>query len=562
MNAIGQILQIIGSLGLFLYGMKVMSEGIQKSAGDRMRSILKLMTGNRFAAIFTGFAITAIIQSSSATTVMVVSFVNANLMNLTQAIGVILGANIGTTVTGWIVAILGFKVKVTALAIPAIAIGFPFLFVKKLKHKDFGEVLVGFGLLFLGLGFLKESVPDIKSHPEVLAFISNMSSGGYLSMIFYVILGTLITAIVQSSSAAMAITLTMAYSGWIDYPAAAALVLGQNIGTTITAFLASLGTSVTARRASRAHILFNIIGTIWVMILFNPFLKLIDIMMPGPVYGPENAANLPQHLALFHTMFNVANTLIFLPFINQFAKAVERLVPAKAGEHEDIYHYQFKYLSSGVQDTPELYIIAVKDEVVKMTNVVSEMFSRFREVFNNPDTEMSKEVKQLKKMEELTDQMQEQLSQFLVNVAQENLTPHSAQEINSLVRIINELESIGDCCFNLILLSERRYNKGYHFTEESHKKLDDYSELVQQFIDFIRDHMDRKITNTDLQTANKYENEINTIRNDMRKMAQRDLKAGAHVKTELLLLDKVRHLEHIGDYCINIAEALYLIEPT
>ena len=562
MNIIGQLLEIIGSLGLFLYGMKVMSEGIQKSAGDRMRSILKFMTGNRFAAVFTGLAITAIIQSSSATTVMIVSFVNAGLMNLTQSIGVILGANIGTTVTGWIVALLGFKIKVSTLAIPAIAIGFPFLFIKSLKHKDFGEVLVGFGLLFLGLEFLKDSVPDINQSPEVLEFIQHFSQSGVVSMLLFVLIGILITIIVQSSSAAMAITLTMAYSGWIGYSAAAGLVLGQNIGTTVTAFLASIGTTTTAKRASRAHILFNVLGTVWVMILFNPFLRLVDVLVPGPVTGAGSAEYLPQHLAMFHTVFNVINTILFIPLITQFAKLVEKIVPMKAGEIEEGMVYHFKYIQSGYQDTPELYLITVKDEVRKMAQVTADMFCTFCDVFDNPDTEMSKEVKRIKQLEEYTDQMQEQLSQSLVGVSQENLNPHSAKQITSLIRIINELESIGDSCYNLILLSERRYTHGYHFSEKAHQKLAEYQRLVKGFIDFTRDHLDRKVTTTDMEEANKFEKQINAMRNSMRILAQNDLKGGAHVKTELLLIDKVRHLEHIGDYCINIAESLYLIEPT
>ncbi len=527
-----------------------------------MKSILKFMTGNRFAAVFTGLAITAIIQSSSATTVMIVSFVNAGLMNLTQAIGVILGANIGTTITGWIVALLGFKIKVTALAIPAIAFGFPFLFIKKLKHKDIGEVLIGFGLLFLGLGFLKDAVPDINQHPQILEFIQQFSQSGVVSMFLFVAIGVIITIIVQSSSAAMAITLTMAYSGWIDFPAAAALVLGQNIGTTVTAFLASIGTSTVAKRASRAHILFNVLGTIWVMILFTPFLRLTDFLVPGEVYGVANAENLPAHLAMFHTVFNVINTLLFIPIINQFAAFVEKVVPKKGDELEEGEVYQFKYLQSGIQDTPELYLITVREEVVRMAEVASDMFSTFREVFRNPDVEMSKEVKKLKQLEEYTDQMQEQLSQFLVDIAKENLNPHSAKEINCFVRIINELESIGDSCYNLIILSERRYEHGYHFTEAAHLKLEEYQQLVQDFIDFTRDHLDQRITNTDLQVANEFEAKVNAMRNSMRVLAQNDLKGGAHVKTELLLLDKVRHLEHIGDYCINIAESLYMIEPT
>ncbi|MCD6396145.1 MAG: Na/Pi cotransporter family protein, partial [Spirochaetaceae bacterium] len=310
-----QILSIAGSLGLFLFGMKIMSDGIQKAAGDRLKAILNLMTKNRVFAVFTGFFITALIQSSSATTVMIVSFVNAGLLNLGQAIGVIMGANIGTTVTGWIVALLGFKIKITSMALPSIGIGLPFFFSKNINKKEFGEILIGFGLLFLGLAFLKDSVPDIKSHPEILEFIQNLTGYGIGSIILFVIIGSLITVIVQSSSAAMAITLTMAWSGWIDFPTAAAIVLGENIGTTITAYLASIGTSINARRASRAHTLFNIFGVIWMLILFKPFIYLVDIIVPGDISAGSNPASIPAHLAMFHTLFNLINTIFSIFFI-------------------------------------------------------------------------------------------------------------------------------------------------------------------------------------------------------------------------------------------------------
>ncbi|MCK5673030.1 MAG: Na/Pi cotransporter family protein, partial [Spirochaetales bacterium] len=353
-----QILSIAGSLGLFLFGMKIMSDGIQKTAGDKLKSILNMMTKNRVAAVFTGFFITAIVQSSSATTVMVVSFVNAGLLNLGQAIGVIMGANIGTTVTGWIVAILGFKFKITAMALPAIGIGLPFFFSKNLNRKEIGEILIGFGLLFLGLGFLKDSVPDIKSHPEILEFIQHLTGYGFGSMILFVIIGGVITVIVQSSSAAMAITLTMAYSGWIDYPTAAAIVLGENIGTTITAYLASIGTNINARRASRAHTLFNIFGVIWMLILFKPFLSFVDFIVPGDIFSGTNHSIIPTHLAMFHTLFNLTNTLIGMFIIPQITFLVRKLVPEKG--IEDTEEYTFKYISAPIQDTPEFFIIPVK----------------------------------------------------------------------------------------------------------------------------------------------------------------------------------------------------------
>ncbi len=555
MSIVNQILAIAGSLGLFLFGMKTMSEGIQKAAGNRMKSILRFMTGNRFAAVFTGLAITAIIQSSSATTVMVVSFVNAGLMNLVQSIGVILGANIGTTITGWIVAILGFKIKVTAWAIPAIGIGFPFLFVKSLKHRDVGEVLIGFGLLFLGLGYLKDSVPDISQNPEALYFLTHITSGGLGTTILFIIAGTLITIIVQSSSASMAITLTMAYQGWISYPLAAAIVLGQNIGTTVTAYLASIGTSTTAKQASRAHILFNFLGTVWVIILFNPFLRLVDSIVPGDVYGANSAVLLPAHLAMYHTVFNVINTILFLPFINSFAKLVERIVRSKElpGEAK----YTFTYISSSIQDTPELYLITLQDEIHKMALLISSMFKRFSNVFKNPDQKLGEEVKELKKIEERSDQMQHALTGFINELVKDSLNPISAGNVNAQMRIINELESIGDSCFNLVLLTERKYRGKILFPEKALAGCYGYLELVQEFIDFITDHINRHISSSDLKRAVEYEERINETRNDIRDRAQARLVKGSHeVPAELMMLDFNRHLEHIGDYCINIAQAL------
>lgn len=558
MNIVNLLLQIAGSLGLFLFGMKIMSEGIQKAAGNRMKAILRFMTGNRFAAVFTGLAITAIIQSSSATTVMVVSFVNAGLMNLTQSIGVILGANIGTTVTGWLVAILGFKVKVSALAIPAIGIGFPFLFIKKLKRQDLGEILIGFGLLFLGLSFLKNSVPDISHNPDALHFLAQFRDNGIASTLMFLLAGTLVTIIVQSSSAAMAITLTMAYQGWISYPAAAALVLGQNIGTTVTAYLASLGTNTTAKQASRAHILFNVIGSIWVIILFNPFLRLVDFIVPGDVYGVNSSLLLPAHLAMFHTVFNVINTLLFMPFVPIFAKFVEKFVKGKEpGDEEDVY--TFTYISSSLQDTPELYLITIQDEIFKMAELTSNMFSRFSVVFRNPDKNLGSEVKALKKLEELSDQMQHELSTFMVELVKDSLNPISAGNINAQARIVNELESVGDSCFNLILLTERKYNNGIQFPKEAWDEFNKYIDNVQQYINFIKDHLNRHISTSDLDKAIEYENSINNTRNRMRERAQLRLIEGSNVTAELMLLDFTKHLEHIGDYSINIAEALVSI---
>ena len=549
-----QILTIAGSLGLFLFGMKTMSDGIQKAAGDKLKSILNMMTTNRIAAVFTGFFITALVQSSSATTVMIVSFVNAGLLNLGQAIGVIMGANIGTTVTGWIVALLGFKFKITAMALPAIGIGLPFFFSKKLNKKEIGEILIGFGLLFLGLGFLKDSVPDIKSHPEILEFIQNLNGYGIGSIILFVIIGGLITVIVQSSSAAMAITLTMAYSGWIDYPTAAAIVLGENIGTTVTAYLASIGTSGNARRTSRAHTLFNVFGVIWMLLLFKPFLILVDIIVPGDIFAGTNPAIIPAHLAMFHTLFNIVNTFVSVFFIPQLAFIVRKLVPEKGpGEMEE---YSFKYISTAIQDTPEFFLIPIKEELFKLTEIVEEMFERFWIVFSSPDKKMGTEVDDLKGMEDYTDKMQEEITRYIIDAANDSPQSGNAERISALIRIVNELESIGDACYNLILLAERRYQKKLEIDETGLYDLKPYSEIVHSFIGFIKKHLNRYLNDEELKEAENIETEIDNQRHILKKKAQIRLQNGSDVKGELLYIDVVRHVEHIGDYAMNISEAL------
>jgi phosphate:Na+ symporter len=548
------ISMIIGSLGLFLFGMRTMSDGIQKVAGDRLQSILNFMTGNRVMAIFTGFAITAIIQSSSATTVMVVSFVNAGLLSLMQSIGVIMGANIGTTVTGWIVAILGFKIKMGTLALPTIGIGFILMMVKKFNKKDLGETLIGFGLLFMGLDFLKNSVPDISNHPEVLQFLSQFINHGFFSYVLFVLLGTFLTIIVQSSSAAMAITLTMAYAGWIDYPTAAAIVLGENIGTTVTAYLASIGTSVNAKRASRAHTLFNVFGVVWMSIVFTPFLNLVNYLVPGDVYNTSSALLLPAHLAMFHTLFNLTNTLVSSFFVPQIAYLVTKWVPE--GKNITPESYSLKYISATMQDTPELYLVTVKRELSKMADIVCDMFNGFWEILSHPDKKMGSEVEEYKQMEDLTDKMQEEITKFLSNCSMDNMNRVSANNVYSMMRITNELESVGDSCFNLIILCERRYKQHIVFDNSAMEKITPYIELVTRFISFIKSHLNEHMDSENMAVALKIENEINKMRNILKQSASKRLQSGADVRSELLFIDMVRHVEQIGDHCMNITERL------
>ena len=545
---------IIGSLGLFLFGMRTMSDGIQKVAGDRLHAILNFMTGNRVMAILTGFAITAIVQSSSATTVMVVSFVNAGLLSLTQSIGVIMGANIGTTVTGWIVAILGFKVKMGNIALPLIGIGFILMLVKRFNKKDLGETLIGFGLLFMGLDYLKNSVPDISAHPEILQFVTQFTGHGFFSYLLFVLLGTVLTIIVQSSSAAMAITLTMAYAGWIDYPTAAAIVLGENIGTTVTAYLASIGTSVNAKRASRAHTLFNVFGVVWMSIVFTPFLNLVNYLVPGDVYASTSSLLLPAHLAMFHTLFNITNTLISSFFVPQIAFLVKKWVPDDKNIIPE--SYSLKYISATLQDTPELYLITVKRELSKMADIVSDMFNGFWEIFRHPDKKMGSEVEENKRMEDLTDRMQEEITRFLSQCSMDNMNRVSANNVYSMMRITNELESIGDSCFNLIILCERKYKQQIIFNDNATEKLTPYIELVIRFISFIKSHLNEHMDSENMAVAVKIESDINKMRNILKQSASKRLQSGADVRSELLYIDMVRHVEQIGDHCMNITERL------
>lgn len=559
MKTIVIFFQIVGSLGLFLFGIKLLSEGLQKSAGDKMKAILKLMTKNRFISIMTGLLITIIIQSSSATTVMVVSFVNAGLMGLTQAIGVILGANIGTTFTGWLVALLGFKVDITSLALVSIAFAAPMMFSKKNRTRDAADVLLGFGVLFLGLNFMSQAIPDITGNIEVLEFLATFNSDTLWMNMLCILLGTLVTIVVQSSSAAMAMVLTMAYNGWIGVTASAALILGSNIGTTITAYLASIGTSTTAKRAAWAHIFFNVVGSVIALILFHPLLRLVNFITPGDIYTLEGATlstQLPLFLAMFHSAFNIMNTIIFFPFVRQYAHFIERLVPAKAEYDEGTYH--FKYIGGVFIDSPEIYMLAIRDEIKKMANLACNMLTRYRGMFNNRGADIESDALAMKKDEDYADQMQEQLSDFCVHLLQDSQTPTNASSLNCLIRVMDELESVTDSCYNLTILSQRRYNQGWTFDEATDKDLREYQSLVQEFLDYVRDRMDRTLTKAEMQKANEFEEQINNQRNRLSLMVQERLSDGkADVRVELLILEKIRHLEHIGDYCTNIAEAYH-----
>ncbi|MDH5610325.1 MAG: Na/Pi cotransporter family protein, partial [Cyclobacteriaceae bacterium] len=442
------IISLIGALGFFIFGMKVMSEGIQKTAGSKMRNILSSMTSNRAKGVFTGFIITSLVQSSSATTVLVVSFVNAGLLSLIESIGVIMGANIGTTITAWLISIVGFKVKIATYALPIIALGFPMLFFNREKIRSWGEVFIGFALLFLGLEYLKDSVPDLKANPEIFAFLTRYTDLGFLSIVLFVGIGTLFTVIVQSSSAAMALTLVMANNGWIPFELAAAMVLGENIGTTITANLAAIIANVHAKRAAFAHFIFNVFGVVWIIALLHPVLTLINWYMTTAGHGSpfETATTIPIGLSIFHTSFNILNTLILVGFSGFIAKVVTRLIKSKGDED-----FSLEYISTGLLSTAELSIEEARKETIRMSDITRSMSELFRKLLlSDKPKKQKKLLAKIRKYEETTDLMEEEISKYLLQVTgQGRLSAEGMHKVTTLFSIINDLERIGDIFFQM-----------------------------------------------------------------------------------------------------------------
>ena len=551
-------LNVLGSLGVFLFGMKVMSEGIQKVAGNRLRSILSYMTQNRIAGVFTGFMTTCMVQSSSATTVMVVSFVNAGLLTLVQSIGVIMGANIGTTLTGWLVSILGFKFKIANIALPAIGIGLPLIFSKLTKRKNIGEIFVGFGLLFLGLKFLKSSVPNIKDNPEILQFLSNYTDLGIISLFIFIGVGVILTIVVQSSSAAMTITITMAYSGWIDYPTACALVLGENIGTTITAYVASINGNYHAKRAARAHMIINLIGVVWMVIAFKYFVQFVDSIVPEAVpYGidtyaisPEFFQNIPIHLSLFHTLFNIINVVVLIWFVPQIASLVKKMVKPTDGESNQ--EYKLEYFSTNVQPTPEISLLEAKKEVAYMSTIINEFIATAIDTIESGKEEDS--IDSARKQEVLTDQMQVEISNYLSECTKHELSVGSSKDASDMIRIVNELESIGDSTFNLFLIIEKIDKTS--LTDEMKNQISDLYSVVNEFLiwnhKFITNDM-KQMSSDDLNKSIEYENKIDDMRNRSIEESGKRLGNDSNSKLELIFIDIIKHLEHIGDFSLNIS---------
>ncbi len=544
MKIVSIIFQLIGSLGFLLYGMKLMSDGIQKSAGERLEKALGFMTSNRFVSVFTGMFITMIIQSSSATTVMVVSFVNAGLLTLTQSAGVIFGANIGTTVTAWIVSLFGFKFKIDAFAIPAFGIGYILVFIKKLHKEDLGEALMGFGLLFFGLSLLSKTV---SVDPSQLGFLSNLQSGGFQSILFGVLIGLLLTVLIHSSSASTAIILTMAYNNLLTWEFSAAMVLGSNIGTTIDSVIASIGTKVNARRAACIHVFFNISGTLLAIIFFKPLLMLVDFIIPGPV-----EANITYNIAMLHTIFNVAATCIFLPFTNYIAKLTERFIKPHKNETNENYRLEFTEVLG--KENASAYIVRAEKEILDMMMIVTDMFNKLQEGFSKRNKKfIQTHVESIFQAENYADQMHEQITKYLINCEHLPINENQYNNITIMIQIVDNLESMTDDCLSATLLLKKSIEKKMQFPQEDFDRLIPYVDLVQSFLVFISENINKHLSDEQVKSATEIENQIDLFRKNLKKVARKRLESGSDVKSELLYIDLVRQIEKIGDKAFNIS---------
>ncbi len=552
MNVVLIVFQLLGSLGLLLYGMNMLSDGIQKSAGKTLSSILGFMTSNRFMAVFTGLFITMIVQSSSATTVMVVSFVNAGLLTLTQAVGVIFGANIGTTVTAWIVALIGFKFKIALFAIPIFGVGYIIAHYKRIRKENIGEALMGFGLLFLGLDLLSGAIPSFGA--DSVGFLSDLQNSGVFSLFIGVVAGLAITVLLHSSSASTAVILTMAAGGLLEWEFAATMILGSNIGTTIDAVLASIGTKVNARRAALVHVLFNITGTVIAIIFLFPLLNFVDFVTPGTIED-----SMPSHIAMLHTIFNAMNTLLFLPFTTQIAKLTKKIIKNK--ENDVPEQYVFPFISMSEKESVEPHLLQVKTEMAEMLVIANDMFARAKQGFSDrTEAFVVKHFDFITGREDYIDQMQEELSMYLVKCSALPITEHQRNTISGMIKIIDEIETLTDQCYSLSLQLKRSIEKKMTFEKDDTDKIIPYVDLVQQLLDFASAHLGSPLQRDELQEAQNLEDQIDMIRTRLKKTARKRLEEGAHVKTELLYIDMVRTIEKIGDHAFGITETLFEYE--
>ena len=547
-------LKLIGSLGLFLYGMKIMSEGLQKVAGDRLRSILTAMTTNRVTGVLTGVLITALIQSSSATTVMVVSFVNAGLLTLAESISVIMGANIGTTVTAWIISIFGFKVDMAAFALPLLAIALPLIFSGKSNRKSIGEFIFGFSFLFMGLSYLKANAPDLNANPEMLAFVQNYTDMGFFSILLFLFIGTILTMIVQASAATMAITLIMCANGWISLELGAALVLGENIGTTITANLAALTANTQAKRAALAHFVFNVFGVIWVLIIFHPFMQMVNWVVDTFFQSSNPEVAISYKLSAFHSIFNICNVCILIWGV----KLIERTVCALIHPKEEDEEPRLRFITGGMLSTAELSILQARKEIHLFAERTHRMFGMVQDLLHTEkDDDFNKVFSRIEKYENISDNMELEIANYLNQVSEGRLSSESKLQIRAMLREVTEIESIGDSCYNLARTINRKRQTNQDFTEKQYEHIHFMMKLTNdalaQMIVVVEKPEHQSI---DINKSFNIENEINNYRNQLKNQNILDVNNKEYdYQMGVYYMDIIAECEKLGDYVVNVVEA-------
>lgn len=558
-----QFLSLVGAIGLFIYGMKVMSDGIQKAAGDSLRNFLGTVTSNRWLGLATGLVITSLIQSSSATTVMVVSFVNAGMLTLAESLSLIFGANIGTTITGWLVSVLGLgKLNISSFSLPLLAIGIPLLFSYKGKLKSLGEFAVGFALLFLGLSFIRMNVPDLQSNPQALEFLKNAA---YIHaslpikwsiLLGFVVVGTLLAIVVQSSSVAMAITLVMTAEGWIPLELAMAIILGENIGTTVTANLAALVGNVHAMRAARLHLLFNVFGVSWMVFLIpfiSPWVQEWSLSIMGS--GSAVATTDPVALAMFHTLFNVANVLIFINFPHFLTRMATKLVPARPGREED---FKLQYIGGGLMDTPELSIVEARKELVLLAKNTHKAYQILPKLLNEvEERKVHQYVSQVQSLETITDRMEVEIANYLAKTSENELSAEASARVRAMISAANYMERMADLILKISMNLEKRKQEKAYFTPELRSNIHLLMVHLDEAISYFLGQVDKDPTQIRVAEARQLEDQINVLHKQLRKEYLKNLEKGKFkAQSGLYYHDMLNELERIADHVMSATEAL------
>lgn len=556
-NTIFTVLKLLGSLALLMYGMKVMSEGLQKLTGDRLRNILGAMTTNRFTGLLTGAFVTAAVQSSTATTVMTVSFVNAGLLTLTQAISVIMGANIGTTVTAWVMSIFGFQFNMTNVIYPLFALSLPLIFSKKSGRKSFGEFVFGFAFMFLGLTTLRENAMhmDLEHNQAIISFITSCKEWGMFSVLLFLLIGSVITMAVQSSAAVMAITLILCSSGVLDLYLGIALVMGENIGTTVTSNIAALTGNAQARRAAFAHFIFNFFGIIWVLCIFHPFIDMVKDLVNYVAPNTPKEIAITYTLSAFHTAFNICNVLLLIWFI----KPIERLVCFVIKSKPEDEEYRLHYITGGLLSTAELSILQANKEISLFAERTTRMFNMVKDAFYEKDEDaFMKTYNRIEKYENISDHMEIEIANYLTLVAEGRLSSESKEEIRIMLRAVSEIESIADSCNNLARTIKHRNEGKSDFTEKQNHCIDKMFELVTMALHQMNSILKKpELTHDDINPSYNIENEINNYRNLLKQHNVEDINNKQYQYQDgVYYMDIVSEAEKLGDYVLNVVQAV------